>query len=175
MYKRNILESGDIVKIDISLFVKHPDDLNAHFHGDTSSTFGVGNISEDSKRLIYYTKKGLEAGIHACKPGKPFNVIGKAIENVARESGFKVSNYLLGHGIGREFHSFPLILHHDNNDPGEMMPGMIFTIEPCFCEGDANDLIICSDGWSISTSDGSRCAQFEHTVLITNDGVEVLT
>ncbi|KAG4304277.1 hypothetical protein PORY_002252 [Pneumocystis oryctolagi] len=172
---KNILCSGDIVNIDIALFVKHPDDPDAHFHGDTSSTFGVGDISKNSKKLIYYTKKALEAGINECYPGKPFNAIGKAIEAVAKKSGFDVSKYLAGHGIGREFHSYPLILHHDNNDSRTMIPGMIFTIEPCLCEGNANDLVLHQDGWSISTSDGSRCAQFEHTVLITNDGVEILT
>jgi len=121
------------------------------------------------------TKEALREGIAACGPFQPYNGIGKAISTVATNNGLTVVPELSGHGIGREYHQFPLILHIDNDDPGDMVPGTVFTIEPCLTEGDGKYVIDAQDNWSIYSIDGARAAQEEHTVMITETGVEVLT
>lgn len=101
--------------------------------------------------------------------------IGKAISSVARNNGLTVVPELSGHGIGREYHQYPLIMHVDNDDPGEMVPGTIFTIEPCLTEGNGKYAVDLEDKWSLYSVDGARAAQEEHTVMIMETGVEVLT
>lgn len=132
-------------------------------------------LSESSQLLLVATKKALYAGIAACGPLKPYNGIGKAIAAVVKASGLTLVSGLSGHGIGREYHQYPLILHDDNDDPGEMVPGTIFTIEPCLTEGNGEYSIDPLDGWSMYSMDGGRGAQEEHTVMITETGVEILT
>jgi methionyl aminopeptidase len=145
------------------------------YHGDTSTTVAVGDLSDNSRLLLQATKEALEAGVAACGPFQPYSGIGKAISAVARKYGLKVVSELSGHGIGREYHQYPLILHYDNDDPGEMAPGTIFTIEPCLSEGSGEYNVDPHDKWSLYSSDGARGAQEEHTVMITETGVEILT
>jgi len=151
------------------------DPANACYHGDTSTTVPVGIISEQSSNLISATKSALQAAIEACGPFKPYNGIGKAITEVATKHQFTVVKGLSGHGVGREYHQHPMILHIENEDPGEMAPGTVFTIEPCLSEGNGEYSVDPTDSWSLYASDGARAAQEEHTIMITNTGVEVLT
>ena len=171
------LLEGSIVNLDIALYVPY-EPAKACYHGDTSTTIPVGglkSLSQHSKNLLKATKYALEAGIQACGPWKPYNGIGKAIANVAAKYDLVIVPELSGHGIGKEYHQLPLILHTYNEDPGEMAPGTIFTIEPCLTEGDGRFEVDSEDEWSLYSLDGSRGAQEEHTVMITEHGVEILT
>ncbi|KAL1919317.1 uncharacterized protein VTP21DRAFT_2010 [Calcarisporiella thermophila] len=162
------LRDGDIINVDITVY------LNG-FHGDTSATFLVGNVDEKGKHLVNTTKECLEIAIEHCKPGIPFNEVGRVIERHASKAGYTINREFSGHGIGRMFHTLPLILHYENTeDFGEMLPGMIFTVEPMLCQGRA-DGFLWPDKWTVSTLDGGRSAQWEHTVLITENGVDILT
>jgi methionyl aminopeptidase len=168
---------GSIINLDIALYVPYKSG-KACYHGDTSTTISVGDkksLSTESRNLIKATNEALQAGIDACGLWKPYNGIGKAISAVASQYKFTVVPELSGHGIGREYHQHPLILHFDNDDPGEMAPGTIFTIEPCLSEGNGQYKVDPQDSWSLYSADGSRAAQEEHTVMITETGVEVLT
>ena len=168
---------GSIINLDISLYVPF-EPAGTSYHGDTSTTVAVGDLnslSDSSRLLMKATKEALEAGIAACGPFQPYSGIGKRISIVAKEYGLTVVPELSGHGIGREYHQYPLILHCDNDDPGEMAPGTIFTIEPCLTEGNGIYKVDPHDKWSLYSVDGARGAQEEHTVMITDTGVEVLT
>jgi methionyl aminopeptidase len=163
--------------LDIALYVPY-DPAQTSYHGDSSTTVAVGGIeslSDSSRLLLKATKEALQAGIAACGPLKPYSGVGKAIASVARASGLTLVPELSGHGIGRDYHQYPLILHDDNDDPGEMVPGTIFTIEPCLTEGNGEYYVEPLDGWSMYSVDGARGAQEEHTVMITETGVEILT
>ena len=171
------LVEGSIINLDIALYVPYGP-AQACYHGDTSTTVPVGgtkSLSQHSKKLLKATKYALEASIQACGPWKPYNGIGKAIADVAAKYDLVIVPELSGHGIGREYHQHPLIVHTYNDDPGEMAPGTVFTIEPCLTEGNGQFVVDPEDGWSLYSADGSRGAQEEHTVLITEHGVEVLT
>ncbi|MCW2665222.1 MAG: methionine aminopeptidase [Frankiales bacterium] len=163
-----VLKDGDIVNLDVTIF------LNG-VHGDTNATFLVGEVDEESRRLVQVTRECLDAGIAAVKPGALVRDIGRAIQPYAESRGYGVVRSFVGHGIGTTFHSDPQVFHYDN--PGARMPlvpGMTFTIEPMITIGDhRHDLW--DDGWTAVTVDRSRTAQFEHTLLVTDDGVEVLT
>ncbi|KAI9907645.1 hypothetical protein PsorP6_004784 [Peronosclerospora sorghi] len=162
------LVDGDIVNIDVSVFLDG-------FHGDTSQTFLVGNVDDAGKHLVGVTKKALLGAIeHCCKPLNRFSTIGDFVEEVATKEGLGVVREFMGHGIGKEFHCLPFILHHRNSEPGKMLPGMAFTVEPALTEGDP-EIVDWDDGWTVATADGGRSAQAEHTVLITETGVEILT
>ncbi|KAJ2335090.1 hypothetical protein GGH91_005554 [Coemansia sp. RSA 2671] len=161
------LEEGDFVNIDVTAFKRG-------FHGDTSATFGVGQVDPPGVALMDATRESLELAIQACGPGVLLATIGEVISVHAEALGYSVSQDLTGHGIGRSFHQNPLIYHHYNEEPGVMEPGMAFTIEPILCQGVATGMQW-PDGWTITTTDGGRSAQFEHTVIITDQGVEVLT
>ncbi|KAI0355456.1 methionine aminopeptidase [Trametes cingulata] len=162
------LQDGDIVNIDITVYLDG-------FHGDTSRTFLVGDVDEKGRELVEITEAALEAGIAACGPGRPFRGIGRAIHELLRGKDYCVSPQFTGHGIGREFHRQPWILHHLNDEPGEMQPGDCFTIEPAIVQGTEPYGWTFPDGWSVSTENCARAAQAEHMVLITENGVEVLT
>ncbi|KLO14520.1 methionyl aminopeptidase [Schizopora paradoxa] len=162
------LKDGDIVNIDVTVYLDG-------FHGDTSRTFLVGNVDIEGRKLVTATEIALQAGIKACKPGAHFKFIGAAIQAVADLHGYSVSTQFSGHGIGSVFHRSPWILHHRNDEPGTMLPGHCFTIEPCLVQGSDPRAWIFPDGWTASTTNGARSAQAEHTILITEDGVEVLT
>lgn len=161
------LRKGDIVNIDVTVF------LEGH-HGDTSRMFYVGEVDEEAVRLCEATREGLNKAIGICGPGVPFKEIGRAIQTVADREKFKISKAFCGHGVGRKFHSAPSILHYRNNEPGVMEAGMTFTIEPQFTAGNPRERYW-DDDWTAVTVDGSWSAQWEHTLLITDSGVDVLT
>jgi methionyl aminopeptidase len=164
-----VLEDGDIVNIDVTAFI-------GGFHGDLNRTFGVGNISEQAAFLIERTEEAMNRGIKAVKPGREVNVIGRAIEAYANRFGYGVVRDFTGHGVGKEFHSGLIIPHYDASPAHNeiMEEGMVFTIEPMLTLGSiAWDLW--SDGWTVTTKDKSLSAQFEHTLVVTATGAEVLT
>ncbi len=162
------LAEGDIVNLDVTLFL-------GGVHGDCSATFCVGEVDEASRRLVRVTRECLELGISAVRPGRPVSDIGRAIERHARQHGYGVVRAFCGHGIGEDFHMEPQILHyHEPRARTPMEEGMVFTVEPMITEGDIAH-VVWPDGWTASTVDGRRAAQFEHTVLVTADGAEILT
>ncbi|ORX47219.1 methionine aminopeptidase, merops subfamily M24 [Hesseltinella vesiculosa] len=164
--KRPLL-NGDMINVDVTVFLDG-------YHGDTSATFLVGDVDQQGRDLVACTKETLDKAISICGPKVPLSEIGRVITDLATKNGYSVSEELSGHGIGREFHCLPLIYHHLNDEEGLMAPGMIFTIEPILCQGLSMG-VMWPDEWTISTVDGGRSAQFEHTVVITDDGVDVLT
>ena len=162
------LRDGDIVNIDITLIVDG-------WYGDSSRMFPVGEISRKAERLIEVTYESLYAGIAAAKPGNTTGDIGAAIQAHAEAERTSVVRDFVGHGVGQLFHDEPNIMHFGVPGTGaELKPGMIFTIEPMINLGDWRCHVL-RDGWTAVTVDGSLSAQFEHTVLVTETGVEVLT
>ncbi|CAG9856724.1 unnamed protein product [Phyllotreta striolata] len=161
------LQNGDIINVDITVF-------HDGFHGDCSKTFLIGDVDEQGKKLVEATKECLHAGIELCRPGASFREIGCRIEEKATSSGFNIISAFIGHGIGSYFHGPPDIYHIANVYPGVMAAGMTFTIEPILTEGE-DGITILNDDWTAVTVDDARTAQFEHTVLITDSGVEILT
>jgi methionyl aminopeptidase len=167
--KSDVLYDGDIIKIDISTV------LNGFF-GDTCKTFAIGKISAEAQKLLSVAKNCLDIGVSQVKPGVDFGVIGKSISKYARSLGYGVVHQFAGHGVGLKFHEEPNISHDDKiYDARKMKPGMIFTIEPMINEGTPDAVIDEQDKWTARTRDGKLSAQFEHTVLVTEYGVEVLT
>jgi methionyl aminopeptidase len=162
------LDDGDIVNLDVTVFLHG-------VHGDTNATYGVGHIDQESARLITVTRECLEKAIAAVVPGHPISDIGRAIQRHAEPAGFGVVRNYCGHGIGEVFHSKPQIPHYYEPSAATILePGMTFTIEPMITMGSWRHLTW-EDGWTAVTSDGQRTAQFEHTILVTPDGAEVLT
>ncbi|XP_031096642.1 methionine aminopeptidase 1B, chloroplastic [Ipomoea triloba] len=161
------LRDGDIINIDVTVY------LNG-YHGDTSKTFFCGNVSESMKRLVKVTEECLYRGIDACQDGALFRKIGKKISEHAERFGYGIVDRFVGHGVGTIFHSEPLILHHRNDKSGCMVEGQTFTIEPILTLG-STECITWEDNWTTLTADGSPAAQFEHTILITKTGAEILT
>jgi methionyl aminopeptidase len=162
------LADGDIVNIDVTVYVDG-------VHGDTSATYRVGRVDAASSRLVRVTSECLELGIAAVRPGARVSDIGRAIDAHARAAGFFVVRAFVGHGIGEVFHSAPQVPHYPESTATTVLqPGMTFTIEPMITMGSVEP-VIWPDGWTATTSDGSRTAQFEHTVLVTDTGVDVLT
>ncbi|PSR87987.1 Methionine aminopeptidase [Actinidia chinensis var. chinensis] len=161
------LEDGDIINIDVTVY------LNG-YHGDTSATFYCGEVGDDAKNLVQVTKECLDKAISICAPGVEYRKIGKTIHDHADRHRYGVVEQFVGHGVGRVFHADPVILHYRNNEPGRMMLNQTFTIEPMLTIGSINP-IIWDDNWTVVTEDGSLSAQFEHTILITRDGAEILT
>ena len=163
-----VIADGDIVNIDITAYIDG-------VHGDTNATFLAGNVEEESRLLVERTHEALMRGIRAVAPGRPLNAIGRVIESYARRFGYGVVRDFTGHGIGTTFHSGLVVPHFDDPDVDiTMEPGMTFTIEPMLTLGTI-DYEIWPDGWTVLTADGKRTAQFEHTVLVTADGREILT
>ncbi|KAK3010391.1 hypothetical protein RJ639_011705 [Escallonia herrerae] len=161
------LEDGDIINIDVTVY------LNG-YHGDTSATFFCGDVDDNARKLVEVTKESLSKAISICAPGVEFKKIGKMIHDHADKHRYGVVQQFVGHGVGRVFHSDPVILHFRNNDRGQMVLNQTFTIEPMLTMGSINP-IMWDDNWTVVTEDGSLSAQFEHTILITNDGAEILT
>ena len=162
------LADGDIVNLDITVYI-------GGVHGDTNATFGVGRLDPHSAKLVRVTSECLDHAIDAVRPGAPISDIGRAIEQHAHADGLFVVRAFVGHGIGEVFHGPPQVPHYYERSASTVMePGMTFTIEPMITMG-AIDPVIWPDGWTAVTSDGSRTAQFEHTVLVTDTGVDVLT
>jgi methionyl aminopeptidase len=164
-----VLEDGDIVNCDVTIF------LNG-VHGDTNATFLVGDVDEVGRNLVRVTKEAMWKGIDAVQVGKRVNDIGTAIQQHAEAAGFGVVRAFVGHGIGETFHTTPSIPHYfDPRADTPLVAGMTFTIEPMITEGSWELGRIWSDGWTAPTADLSRTAQFEHTLLVTPTGAEVLT
>ena len=163
-----LVNDGDIVNIDITAFI-------GGVHGDTNATFLVGDVDEESRLLVERTEESLRRAINAVRPGRQVNVIGRVIESYARRFGYGVVRDYTGHGIGTAFHSGLVVPHYDDPRATTLMePGMTFTIEPMLTLG-TYTYDLWDDGWTVVTADGRRSAQFEHTVLVTGDGVEILT
>ncbi len=163
-----VVEDGDIVNIDITAFIDG-------VHGDTNATFLAGDVDEETRLLVERTREALERGIKAVKPGRRINVIGRVIESYAKRFGYGVVRDFTGHGIGTAFHSGLVVPHYDESyydDPIEV--GMTFTIEPMLNLG-THEWTMWDDEWTVVTKDLRRSAQFEHTLLVTADGAEVLT
>jgi methionyl aminopeptidase len=161
------LEDGDIVNIDVTVY------LNG-YHGDTSSMFTCGNVDDKARKLCDATKEALEAAIKVCKPGAPTKAIGAACKAVADKHRLQVIAEFCGHGVGKIFHAAPMIIHDRNNQRDKMQLWQTFTIEPILCTG-APRHRIWPDKWTCVTKDGGLAAQYEHTILITPEGAEVLT
>ena len=159
---------GDIVNIDITAFI-------GGVHGDTNATFLVGDVDEESRLLVERTRESLERAIRAVAPGRRFNVIGRVIESYAKRFGYGVVEDFTGHGIGTLFHSGLIVPHYDVPDYALVIEsGMTFTIEPMLTLGTI-DYDMWDDGWTVVTKDRARSAQFEHTILVTDSGAEILT
>ncbi|MGI8756648.1 MAG: type I methionyl aminopeptidase [Acidimicrobiales bacterium] len=162
------LRDGDIVNLDVTLF-------RDGVHGDTNATWAVGTADPESLRLIRVTRECTELGIASVRPGRPVSDIGRAIQDHAKAAGFSVVRAFVGHGVGTEFHTRPEILHYYHPRADVVMePGMTFTIEPMIAAG-AWQQRMWDDGWTAATIDSSRTAQYEHTMVVTDDGVELLT
>jgi methionyl aminopeptidase len=164
----DILQSGDIVNFDITL------EKNGYI-ADSSKTYLVGEVSPLAKRLVQVTYEAMWKGIKAVRPGARLGDIGHAIERHARRNGYSVVREYCGHGIGREMHEDPQVLHWGKPQTGLLLrEGMVFTIEPMINQG-RHSVRTEEDGWTVVTRDGQLSAQFEHTVAVTQNGVQVLT
>ncbi|KAK6258511.1 hypothetical protein SCA6_012985 [Theobroma cacao] len=161
------LEDGDIINIDVTVY------LNG-YHGDTSATFFCGDVDEEASNLVKVTKECLDKAISICAPGVEFKKIGKTIHDHADKFRYGVVRQFVGHGVGRVFHADPVVLHFRNNGGGCMVLNQTFTIEPMLTIGSINP-VMWDDNWTVITADGSLSAQFEHTILITEHGAEILT
>ncbi|MEO8518969.1 MAG: type I methionyl aminopeptidase [Dermatophilaceae bacterium] len=163
------LEDGDIVNIDITVFI-------GGVHGDTNATYLCGDVDEESRLLVERTHEAMMRGIRAAKPGREINVIGRVIESYAKRFDYGVVRDFTGHGIGTAFHSGLVVPHYDAAPQfGTVIePGMTFTIEPMLNLGTV-DWDMWDDDWTVVTKDRKRSAQFEHTILITDTGAEILT
>jgi len=163
-----VLSDGDICNIDITAFI-------GGVHGDTNATFLVGEVDEETRLLVERTHEATMRAINAVAPGRALNVVGRVIESYARRFGYGVVRDFTGHGIGTAFHSGLVVPHYDDPSATTVLePGMTFTIEPMLTLGTyAWDMW--DDGWTVVTADGRWTAQFEHTVLVTDGGVEILT
>ena len=163
-----VLEDGDIVNIDITAYIDG-------VHGDTNATFLAGDVDEETRLLVERTREALGRAIKAVKPGRRVNVIGRVIEAYANRFGYSVVRDFTGHGVGPTFHSGLVILHYDQPKVTDVIePGMTFTIEPMINLGTI-DYDIWADGWTVTTKDRKWTAQFEHTIVVTADGAEILT
>jgi methionyl aminopeptidase len=165
---REVLRAGDIVNVDVTTEFDG-------FHGDCSATFAVGAVSDDAAFVVDVARRARDAGIAAVAAGARLGDIGAAIVDVAAAAGCSVVEGFGGHGIGRRMHMDPHVSHVGKRGKGlKLVPGMCFTIEPMINRG-GKDVVVAADGWRVVTADGSLSAQFEHTVLLTEDGVEILT
>jgi methionyl aminopeptidase len=164
-----VLQDGDIMNVDITAF-------KDGFHGDSNSTFLIGDVSKDVADLVERTKEALDRAIAVVMPGRPINVIGRTIESYAKRFNYGVVRDFTGHGIGEAFHSGLVIPHFDAapNYSNTMEVGMVFTIEPMLTLG-THEWDIWSDNWTVITKDKSITAQFEHTLVVTESGARVLT
>ncbi|MBI5499364.1 MAG: type I methionyl aminopeptidase [Deltaproteobacteria bacterium] len=165
---RRRLKEGDIINVDVTCKLDG-------FHGDTSATFFVGAVSPEARKLVEVTRRCLAIGIEQVRPGGRIGDIGHAIERHATQAGCSVVRDFVGHGVGRDFHEGPQVPHFGDTDRGpRMVPGMTFTVEPMINLG-GWELEILKDGWTAVTLDRMLSAQFEHTVVVTETGCEVLT
>ncbi|MGF1516104.1 MAG: type I methionyl aminopeptidase [Elainellaceae cyanobacterium] len=165
---KQVLRDGDIINIDVTPIVNS-------FHGDTSRTYFVGTPSPVAKHLVEVTEACLMHGIAQVKPGARIGDIGAAIQSYAEAQGFSVVRDFVGHGVGRIFHTAPQVPHYGKAGKGKRLRrGMVFTIEPMINEG-TFEVEVLDDGWTAITKDHKLSAQFEHTIAVTEDGVDILT
>ncbi|WP_430332028.1 type I methionyl aminopeptidase [Rhodococcus sp. ACT016] len=163
-----VIQDGDIVNIDVTAYIDG-------VHGDTNATFLAGDVSEENLLLVERTREATMRAIKAVKPGRELNVIGRVIESYANRFGYGVVRDFTGHGIGETFHNGLVILHYDQPNVDTVIePGMVFTIEPMINLGTV-DYDIWEDGWTVVTKDRKWTAQFEHTIVVTDEGNEILT
>jgi methionyl aminopeptidase len=163
-----VVRDGDIINIDITAF-------KDGVHGDTDATYLVGEVDEESRLLVERTQEALSRAIKAVRPGRRLNVIGRVIESYAKRFGYGVVRDFTGHGIGTTFHSGLIVPHYDDTSAATVIEtGMTFTIEPMLTLGTI-EYDIWPDNWTVVTKDRKRTAQFEHTLLVTDDGAEILT
>ncbi|MDN6417179.1 type I methionyl aminopeptidase, partial [Corynebacterium casei] len=163
-----VIQDGDIVNIDVTAYKNG-------VHGDTNATFLAGDVSEEHRLLVERTKESMMRGIKAAKPGREVNVIGRVIESYANRFGYNVVRDFTGHGVGPTFHNGLIVLHYDSTAYRNVLePGMTLTIEPMLNLGSL-EYDIWSDDWTVQNRDGKFTAQFEHTIVITEDGNEILT
>lgn len=163
-----VIEDGDIVNIDVTAFKNG-------VHGDTNATFLAGDVSEEHRLLVERTEEAMMRGIRAAKPGREINVIGRVIEAYAKRFGYNVVRDFTGHGVGPTFHNGLVVLHYDSQAYRNVLePGMTLTIEPMINLGSL-DYTIWDNGWTVQNDDHKFTAQFEHTIVITEDGNEILT
>ncbi len=166
--KHRFLQEGDIVKIDVGAFYHG-------FHGDSANTFGVGRISPEAQRLIDVTKESFYRGVQAITANARIGDIGSAIQTYAESQGFSVVRKYVGHGVGAALHEDPNVPNYGTAGRGaRLYPGMTIAIEPMITAG-SHEVKELSDGWTVLTADGSLAAHYEHTVAITEQGVELLT
>jgi methionyl aminopeptidase len=162
------LQEGDIVSLDVTLYLDG-------VHGDCCATVPVGQVDEESRRLLRVAEECMMKGIGAVRPGRPVSDIGRAVEAHASAHGYGVVRAFCGHGIGEDFHAEPQVLHYfDPRQRDVMQEGMTFTVEPMITVGSERH-VVWPDGWTAVTADGKRAAQFEHTLLVTPAGAEILT
>ncbi len=165
------LKNGDIINLDITVILDG-------FHGDTSRMFYVGEVSAEAKKLVETTYKAMMAGIETIKSGSQLTSIGWAVEKIAKPAGYSIVRDYCGHGIGREFHTDPMVIHYGVNDKNydmKLKKGMTFTVEPMLNVGTFETELMTDDNWTVKTADRKLSAQFEHTLAVTEDGVEILT
>lgn len=163
-----VIEDGDIVNIDVTAYIDG-------VHGDTNATFLAGDVAPEVVDLVERTREATARAIKAVRPGRELNVIGRVIESYANRFGYNVVRDFTGHGIGETFHNGLVILHYDQpNIDTVIEPGMVFTIEPMINLG-ALEYSIWDDGWTVVTADKKWTAQFEHTLVVTDSGTEILT
>lgn len=164
-----VLKDGDIVNVDCTTIV------NGRF-ADASRMYCIGEVSKEAKRLVDVTKECLEAGIAAVKPWGHVGDIGAAIQEIAHKNGYSVVIDFCGHGVGNEFHEDPMVHHVGQKGKGMVLaPGMVFTIEPMINQGKPSLFIDADNNWTAYTDDGKLSAQWEHTLLVTDDGIEIMT
>ena len=165
----SVLADGDIINIDITV-------IKDGYHGDTSKMFLIGEASAEDNRLCRITQESLYLALKKVKPGATFGEIGATIQKFIKKSGrYSIVKDYCGHGIGKEFHEEPQIMHYKNNDKTKMEVGMCFTIEPMVNLGRAGTVLDKTDNWTVYTADGKRSAQWEHTIVVTKTGCEILT
>jgi methionyl aminopeptidase len=163
-----VIQDGDIVNVDITAYLDG-------VHGDTNATFLAGDVAEETRLLVERTREALDRAIRAVRPGRRVNVLGRVIESFAARFGYGVVREFTGHGIGTSFHSGLVIPHYDDPMYDDLIePGMTFTIEPMLCLGTAA-WDMWDDQWTVTTKDKRPSAQFEHTLLVTDTGAEILT
>ncbi len=163
-----MIEDGDIVNIDITAYIDG-------VHGDTNATFLAGDVPEETRLLVERTEEALRRAIKAVRPGRRMNVIGRVIESYAKRFGYGVVREFTGPGIGTSFHSGLIVPHFDSPEHDALIEtGMTFTIEPMLCLG-THEWEMWDDEWTVVTKDGRPSAQFEHTLLVTDSGAEILT
>jgi methionyl aminopeptidase len=164
-----VVEDGDIVNIDVTAYI-------GGVHGDNNATFLAGDVDEESRLLVERTRESLNRAIKAVVPGRELNVVGRVIEKYAARFGYGVVRDYTGHGVGPAFHTGLIVPHYDSAPAYDNLiePGMVFTIEPMLNLG-TPDWVMWDDDWTVLTADGRRSAQFEHTLLVTDTGAEILT